>query len=211
MTQRAEIPPPLLSAAVIRQLRDAPTLRTAIFPGGLLTSPYRVLRYQSTVTLETASGSIATIRRHQDVVFLHDGVAAVLDHVWGDGVPLTAYDHSAGTLEETLRDGRRRHLVIGLRRRARRGDRRTFAVERIAMAGFLQRDEYVDTIIDHPADHLSREILFPRARPCQKAFLIAGAVRLPLPVQHAPDGRTIVRFTAHAPIQDLCYRIRWRW
>src|SRR5215207_9794005 len=89
---------PLVSAQVYALIWTSPRLRRLLLPGGLIGSPYEVLDYRATLVLHDRKGMRATFRRRQRVRFLHDGVGAVLDHAWGDGIVLTAYDNDAGTL-----------------------------------------------------------------------------------------------------------------
>jgi hypothetical protein len=43
---------------------------------------------------------MAVFRRVQRIQFQQDGVGAILDHFWGDGVALAAYRTTAGVLKE---------------------------------------------------------------------------------------------------------------
>lgn len=204
-------PSPFLSASLLARLRSTDRLDKRLAPEGFGHSPYRVMSYRSIVSFDSPAGQYAFVRRMQQVQFLQDGVTAVLDHVWGDGVPVAHYDHSAGQLEGSFVDRGVRHLLIGLKRRARRGEVRTFDVERLAIAGFTAPEEWLETIIDHPAEHLSREVVFPIERPCQRAVLHAGSQRMTLPVRRDRAGRTRIRFTVYRPVESLSYCLRWRW
>jgi hypothetical protein len=182
-----------------------------VLPDGLPTSPYEVLDYAAALVLHDARGLRATFRRRQRVRFLHDGVAALLDHAWGDGVLLTGYRTDVGRLADVVRDGNRRHLVIALKREMAEGTTLAFGVERAAMAGFTRDAEWLETTIDHPIRRLRPCIVFPRTRPCQRATLHhAGRVHR-LPVVRRRDGRTVVRFDALEPRPHTPYTIRWRW
>ncbi len=207
----ATAPSPLLSLTLVARLRAAGGLDKRLAPEGLEHSPYRILSYRSVVSFDSPAGQYALVQRTQRVRFLQNDVRAVLDHVWGDGVPIAHYDHSAGQLEENFVDRNMRHLVIGLRRRARRGDVRTFQVERLAIAGFAAADEWLETVIDHPTDALSREVRFPIERPCRWAELHAGSVRMRIPVRRGHDGRTGIRFRVYRPVENLSYCLHWRW
>src|SRR5262245_48042183 len=94
----------------------SPRLRRALLPQGIRISPYDVLDYRATLVLHDVKGAKATFHRTQKVRFLQDGVRAILDHAWGDGILLTHYEHSAGPLEDSFMDHGRRHLVIDLKR-----------------------------------------------------------------------------------------------
>src|SRR3954469_23512602 len=111
-------------------LLTSPRLARQVLPEGLICSPYEILDYTATLTLHDAKGARATFERRQRVRFLQDGVSAILDHAWGDGVVMTAYHNDAGRLADWFRDGARRHLVIDLGRRMRKGAWLSFRVER---------------------------------------------------------------------------------
>jgi hypothetical protein len=71
-------------------------------------TPYEVLDYQGTLTLIDPEGGRAVFHRTEQIRFVQDGVSAILDHFWGDGVALTDYRNSAGRLAESFSDGDRR-------------------------------------------------------------------------------------------------------
>jgi hypothetical protein len=188
-----------------------PWLRRALIPGGLLTSPYEILDYRSVLTLHDPEGMRATYAREQYVRFLQDGVTAVLDHAAGQGILASDYEHSAGRLEGSYKDGDWRHFVVGLRRRMHRGDVLQFRVRREARAGFLKPDGWLETTLDHPIAQLSPSIVFPKDRPCRWAALEWGTRRIRLPAIRRRDGRTAVHVRIPHPRPFLPYRIRWAW
>jgi len=188
-----------------------PWLRRALIPGGLLTSPYEILDYRSVLTLHDPQGMRATFAREQYVRFLHDGVAAVLDHAWGHGVLATDYENSAGRLEGSYKDDGWRHFVVALRHRMGRGDVLQLRVRREARAGFLESEGWLESTMDHPIAELSPSILFPKDRPCLSASLEAGASRMRLPAFRLRDGRTAVHVRIPHPRPFVRYTIRWLW
>src|SRR5437773_1909559 len=111
----------IISAQLSAFILGSPRLKTKLFPQGLFVLPYTVLDYDATLVLEDKHGSVATFRRTQRVQFQQDGVRAILDHFWGDGVVLTNYRHSAGRIADSFKSHGRRHLVIGLKQPAGRG------------------------------------------------------------------------------------------
>ena len=185
--------PAIVSARTYAWILANPGIRRALLPGDILSSPYEVLEYDATLTLHDPAGMRATFARQQRIRFLQDGVTAILDHAWGDGVVVTHYTNDAGHLEESFNDAGRRHLVIGLRRRMAQGDTLAFAVQRQAMVGFTQAEEWLETTIDHPVSRLRRTILFPKDRPCRRAVLDIAGHRLRLPISHRSAGTTMVR------------------
>ena len=202
---------PVVSATAYARLLRDPVLGRRLLPGGLSPTPYEVLDYAAVLTLHDPEGVHATFRRLQRVRFLQDGVSALLDHAWGDGVLLTDYHTDAGELLDGFPDGNRRQLVIGLARRMRVGEELTFNVERQVLAGFTQPEEWIETTIDHPVGHLTRGILFPRERPCHRAVLHTETRRVPLPVRRLASGRTLVQVRIPRPLADVSYTVRWAW
>lgn len=202
---------PVVSAKVYALLLTSPHLRRLVLPEGLTHSPYEILDYDATLTLEDAQGMRATFARTQSVRFLQEGVGAILDHAWGDGVVVTAYDHSAGRVVGTLRDEGRRHLVVQLPRPMGKGETLTFCVTRTMMEGFLQAEEWWEVDLDHPVTQLRHRVVFPKARPCLRASGHWANQAVGLPMVRLPDGRTMVEWTPAQPRPHTLYTIRWTW
>jgi len=201
----------IVSPRTYALISSSARLRRKLLPEGACLSPYEILDYQATLTLEDPRGVRATFRRQQRIRFLQEGVSGLLDHFWGDGVPLTFYHHEAGRLEDSFKDERHRHLVIGLKRPMHRGESLAFEVVRMAMVGFTKDEEWVETSLDHPIRGLSRSIVFPAERPCQRATLSYEGSKVPLPVIRLARGLTLVRFRVDQPRMDTPYTVRWSW
>jgi hypothetical protein len=117
---------PIVSAPIYWLILTSPQLRQMILPQGLVSSPYEILDYQSTLILHDPQRVHATFHRAPQIRFLQDGVSAILDHAWGDGVVVTSYTNGAGRIKDSFRDAGRRHLVIGLPRHMRKGEGLSF-------------------------------------------------------------------------------------
>src|SRR4051812_30048468 len=102
----------VVSPKIYGLILDSEWLRSRLLPEGPLGSPYEILDYQATLVLADPEGHQATFHRTQHVRFLQDGVSALLDHFWGDGVLLTNYRNTAGPIGDSFKDAGRRHLVI---------------------------------------------------------------------------------------------------
>lgn len=206
-------PPTLdvVSPKVYGLILDSKDLSSRLLPEGLIGSPYEILDYQATLVLADPEGHQATFHRTQQVRFLQEGVSALLDHFWGDGVTLTDYRHTAGLIGDSFKDQGRRHLVIDLARAMGRGELLTFTVERTAMVGFTAAEEWLETTIDHPIRRLTRTIIFPHDRPCQNARLVVGEQVLPLKVKRTRDGRSLLQVQIPNPKSDTPYTIHWSW
>lgn len=167
MSKRIADPAEVVSATIYGIILSSPRLREQLIPKGLACSPYRILDYDHTLTLHDRRGSEATYSRTQRVLFQQDGVSAILDHAWSDGV-LTDYFCSAGPVSESLKDEGRRHFVIDLLRDMAAGEVFDFTVERREMDAFLGQREWVEVTIDHPVEYLRQAIIFPKERPPQQ-------------------------------------------
>lgn len=201
----------VVSSEIYGFILSSDRLQRAILPDGLISSPYEILDYRVSLTLHDSAGAHATFERTQRIRFLQDGVSAILDHAWGDGVLLTHYNNTAGTLEDSFKDQGKRHLVIALKRAMGKGETLDFDVTRTSMVGFTQPEEWQETTIDHPINHLSCRTVFPKERPCREATLHCDGFQVPLPVLQQPDGRTFVRCEVLRPKSHLPYTVRWSW
>jgi len=204
-------PSRVVSPKVYALILDSPRLRQTLLPQGMISSPYQVLDYQAVLMLKDPEGREAVFHRTQRVQFLQDGVSAILDHAWGDGVLVTNYLNSAGPLADSFKDEGRRHLVVGLKRPMGSGEVLAFAADRTIMEGFRAEEEWWQISIDHPVRRLKQTVIFPKARPCQQAVLYDGKTELVLPVLVGPRGQTMVRFTIPQPLADVPYTVVWKW
>ena len=211
MLALASPPIDVVSPKVYGLILDSESLRSRLLPEGPIGSPYEILDYQATLVLDDPEGRRATFHRTQQIQFLQGGVSAILDHFWGDGVQLVDYRNTAGVIGDSFRDRGIRHLVIELARAMGRGETLTFAVERVARVGFTADEEWLETTIDHPIHRLTREIIFPKERPCRSAELVVGNRAVPLEPIRLPDGRTVLRIRIPAPKADTPYTICWSW
>src|SRR5687768_14877240 len=110
MTQSVDAANLIVSPKIYSLILTSPRLKRLLLPEGLLCSPYAVLDYDMTLTLTDESGAEAILRRRQRIQFQQDGVSAILDHFWGDGIIAAAYATTAGRIIDTFKDGARRHL-----------------------------------------------------------------------------------------------------
>ena len=202
---------PVVSPSIYALILTSPGLCQAILPEGLIKSPYEILDYRTNLIIHDPKGTKATFKRTQHIRFLQDGVSAILDHAWGDGVLLTGYHNSAGVLMGSFKDQGKRHLVIGLKHPMRKGEELTFEVTREVMEGFLKPQECLETTIDHPVRHMSCGVVFPRQRPCQHAAASYEGRKIALPVVQLAEGKTILSLKMAQPRSDTPYKINWSW
>ncbi len=158
MSKSDAIQSPIVSPKIYNLIFSSPQLRDQVLPEGLFVSPYEVLDYKAVLTLNDPHGNEATFSREETVRFLQNGVAAILDHAWGDGVLLTNYSNSVGQLMDSFKDQGCRHLVIGLKRAMAKGETLRFRVERKSAVAFGGDREWVETKVDHPIRRISRVV-----------------------------------------------------
>jgi hypothetical protein len=206
-------PPPIdvVSPKVYGLILASESLRSRLLPEGPIGSPYEILDYRATLVLDGPDGHRATFHRTQQVCFLQNGVSAILDHFWGDGVQLVDYRNTAGPIGDSFKDQGRRHLVIDLEHAMGRGEVLTFNVERTALVGFTADEEWLEMTIDHPIRRLTRTIVFPHDRPCRSASLVVGEQVSPLEVKRTRDGRSLLQVRISNPKSDTPYTIHWSW
>lgn len=200
-----------VSPRIYALILASPRLKRLLLPEGLICSPYTILDYDITLILEDKRGSEAVFRRRQRIQFQQDGVAAILDHFWGDGITTGGYTTTAGRIGDSFKDGNRRHLVIQLERPMRRGEIFEFTIERRTLEAFTGDEEWSETTIDHPIARLSQVVRFPKARPCQGAKLEYPGGGTPLHVLETTEGATEIGLRIPKPRTDTPYLIRWTW
>lgn len=205
-------PVEVVSARIYALILTSKRLTEMLLPDGLPLSPYEITDYQVTLMLHDPEGMRATFRRVQEVRFVQEGVAGILDHAWGSGVVVSAYDNDAGTLADSFQDEGRHHMVIALKRRMGIGETLRFNVSRTTMACFAQEAQWwMDTTIDHPIKRLSAGIVFPADRPVRRATLEHAGERVSLSARRLPSGRTLVRFHTSRAHAHMPYIMRWEW
>ena len=154
--------------------------------------------------------------KHQRVRFLQDNIIAFPDYAWGDGEIFADYRCSPGVAVNRYRDGDRWNILISLRETMSRGDITDFRLDRTVCDGFVRTEEWYQAEIRHTTHRLRLAVIFPAARPCQRATLherrgnrthILG----PDQFERLPDGRQLVTWETRQ-VRDLeMYTLRWAW
>src|SRR4051812_35710378 len=101
----------------------SPKLRQLLVPEDPFSRPHATISCDATLVLQDRRGSRSLFRRWQTVEFLQNGVSALLDRAWGEGVILTNYRHSAGLLVDAFKEDHVRNLVVGLKAPKGKGER----------------------------------------------------------------------------------------
>jgi hypothetical protein len=177
---------------------------------------YEILEYDARLEIMDTRGEEASLVRHEVIRFLQDNVVAIHDHAWGDGEPFAEYHCQPGLPVDFYQDGSKQNVLISLRETKNRGDVMDFWIERVIRGGLLEKDEWLETEIDHRMEYLKLSIIFPLERRCQRAILTQRSTNttVTLGERHfstLSDGRQQLTWeTRHPRLHDL-YTIKWRW
>ena len=177
---------------------------------------YEILVYDSTLEILDAKGKKAVVTRQEVVRFLQDNVVAIHDHAWGDGEQFAKYRCQPGVPVDFYEDGSKHNVLISLRETRNRGDVVELWIERVIRNGFLKKEEWFETEIDHLMRTFKRSVIFPKKRPCRRATLSrrsTGKTTL-LSQKHfalLPDGRQKLTWETKRPKLHDRYTIKWAW
>ncbi len=177
---------------------------------------YEILAYDATLEIRDARGHEASLVRHEVIRFLQDNVVAIHDHAWGDGELFTEYHCQPGIPVDFYEDGSKHNVLISLRETKNRGDVIDLWIERVISEGLRQKDEWLETEIDHRMKYLKLSIIFPRDRRCQRAILTRRSTNQTtiLEGRHfstLSDGRQQLTWETNRPKLHDIYTIKWRW
>lgn len=177
---------------------------------------YEILDYDSTLQLADPQGKRAILTRRERIRFLQDNVVAIHDHAWGDGDLFASYKCQPGVPVDIYEDGSKYNILISLRETKRKGDTLDLWIERIIEGGFTQRNEWLETEVDHWTDQMKLSIVFPKDRHCKRATLSRRKTdktfRLPQDrFALLPNGDQKLTWSTHRPSLHDCYTVKWVW
>lgn len=177
---------------------------------------YEILEYDATLELLDSRGETAVFSRHETIRFLQDNVVAIHDHAWGDGDLFYEYHCQPGIPVDFYEDGSRYNILISLRETKNRGDVIELWVERVVKCGFLEDQEWLETIVDHRMRRLKLAVIFPKKRRCQRATLTRRSTgkTVTLGSKHLSllaDGRQRLSWSTHRPRLHDLYTVKWLW
>ena len=132
---------------------------------------YEFLLYDAILDLPDPTGRRATFRKHQRVKFLQNNAIAFEDFAWGDGDIFAKYRVSPGIEADRYREGDRWNVLISLRQTRQRGEIQDFHIERVVKNGFTSGEEWQQAEIRHKTRHLKLSVIFPKTRPCRRAWI----------------------------------------
>ncbi len=178
---------------------------------------YEVLDEEITWDLVRIDGSEVVQEKSLDVCFLQSNVLVWVDYAWGDGEIMAEYTCSPGRLVEKKRVADRTWLIILLERVRNRGDRATLETRRTVRGGFERANEWASFQIVEKTRHLKLSIVFPKDRPCQRAYRSSQAgqrqdkeIDVSDP-QYNSDGRQVLVVDEKHPKVGQLVTISWDW
>lgn len=177
---------------------------------------YEILEYDARLEIMDPEGRDAVLTRHEVIRFLQDNVVAIHDHAWGDGEILAEYQCQPGRPVDIYQDGSKYNILISLRETKNRGDVIDLWIERVIKEGFTETTEWLETEIDHWAEHLKLSVVFPEERPCRRATLTQRSTDETVTLDghhfsYLSDGRQILTWEKSRPKLHDRYTIKWRW
>jgi hypothetical protein len=177
---------------------------------------YEFLLYDALLDLPDPNGRRATFRKHQRVKFLQDNAIAFEDFAWGDGEIFARYRVSPGIEADRYREGDRWNVLISLRETRQRGDIQNFHIERVVKNGFTAPQEWQQAEIRHRTRHLKLSVLFPKTRPCQRAWIrVRSRNRVsalgPEHFHQLPGGRQLLSWETRNVRPLEVFTLRWQW
>lgn len=213
-------PGALASAVLAFVLREWATLYDLgikvydIFTRDRVDAPYEVLEHDATLQLDDEKGKVAHIHRRTRVRFLQDYTIALQDFVWGDGNPVANYRITPGVVVDCFRDAERWNFLVSLRQAKNRGDVEEFVMDRTAKDAFRQDVEWLQADTWLPTKSLRLRILFPKNRPCTKAWVEERSRHRLTTLdtsRRLPDGRVELLWERKAPRRGEVFTLKWEW
>ena len=123
---------------------------------------YEILEYDATLEILDSKGKKAILTRREVIRFLQDNVVAIHDHAWGDGRLFAEYRCQPGVPVDFYENGSKYNVLISLRETENRGDVLELWIERVIRNGLLQKQEWLETEIDHLMKTLKMAVIFPQ-------------------------------------------------
>jgi hypothetical protein len=177
---------------------------------------YEVLEYETMLELHDTKGKKATLKKREKVRCLQDNIIAYQDQAWGNGDILLNYNCSPGKPVDRYRSGYKTHILISLREMKNKGDMDEFNIEWGIREGFLSKNGFWATEINHRTKHIRIHVILPKSRPPTRTSIaeknhkrthILGKDS----IKQLPDGRWRVTWEKSKPRLYEQYLLKWDW
>jgi len=198
----------------VTQLLDLWDIITRLYDKFRYRGPYEILDYDSTLDIRDPKGVRAVLTRSEEIHFLQDNIVAIHDHAWGDGELFAKYQCQPGVPVDIYEDGSKYNILISLRETKNKGDTIQLWIERVIKRGFCEKEEWLETEVDHWMHKLKIAIIFPKDRPCRRATLTRRSTGYSTLITQEnfallPDGRQKLTWSTNHPKLHDCYTIKW--
>ena len=159
------------------------------------------------------AGSTAVLERKQRVRFLASEAGTIRELIWGEGEPLAHYSTRGATRSAFRREGSKRVALLSLDHTPLRGETVPVVTRRVIRDGLLNRQEYLETLVERPTRRLAVKVLFPVMRPPRSASLATSppGLRRSVPVRYRSDGRAFLSWRTSRPRPYSTYSLTWAW
>lgn len=178
------------------------------------TQKYEVLSYEAHLELLDVEGREAVYVRKQRLRFLQDGVTAIDDYGWGNGIAFASHYAHPGRFVDRRIEGSRLRSTVELSKPYDAGEELTFSVERLIKNGFESKSEWwLEAELYHRARRVSLTVVLPSSRRVKSAKLVRPGISDAIAVvpKKLPDGRRAVTHLDRRPVQGARYTLLWDW
>lgn len=177
---------------------------------------YEVKEYESTLELKDTKGKLAFVSKNEKVAYLQDHIIAYQDQAWGDGKILQGYRCSPGYPVDFYRLGHKTQILISLRDVRNKGDSDVFKIQWKMKNGFLLKNGFWATEINHNTRRLKVNIIFPMNRPPRNVLLVEQDKQRSIElgntaISQLPDERWLVYWEKSQPHLFESYILKWEW
>jgi len=177
---------------------------------------YKVLDFQTILTIHDSKGKSATLTKYEKVRFLQDNIIAYQDQAWGDGRILQNYKCSPGVPVDFYRTGYKTYVLISLRTLKNKGDITEFNLQWKMKDCFVKATGFWGTDISHSTDHIKIQVVFPKSRPPQKAEIVEknhGRTKVLAAncMQQLPNGKWFLTWEQSHPTLYEQFILKWSW
>jgi len=177
---------------------------------------YEVIDYELVLELKDQKGKSAVLKKHEKVQYLQDNIVAYQDQAWGDGKILEDYKCTPGVPVDCYHLDHNTYILISLREVKNKGDKDNFNIQWKIKNGFLLKNGFWGTEINHRTRRIGINIYFPKNRPPLKASIVEHNQQKTHALQESeinqlPDGRWLVAWEKYKPKLYESYILKWEW
>jgi len=177
---------------------------------------YEVLDYETTLEILDKRGKNALLTKVEEVRFLQNNIIAFQDQAWGEGKFLLDYRCNPGIPVDFYQLGHKTHVLISLREVKNKGDVVKFNIQWGVRNGYLKRNGFWATDVNHFTKSIKVNVILPMERPPTKLWAIeinsqrTGEL-LQDTIDRLPDGKWKITWVKNHPKINEHYILKWAW